>query len=170
MKMLFLDIDGVLNAVGTADRISEEEITTSMRPGPYMGIAGGTGMTGMDPILIANLNRILQAVPDVQVILSSSWRYLFSPEALTGLMKKRGFIGQVIDSTNRASSGHRGREIEEWLGLQRSSVERYVILDDSRDMLESQMPFFVNTDYKKGLSAADAEATIRILTSVAGSS
>ena len=40
----------------------------------------------------------------------------------------------------------------------------YVILDDDSDMLESQLPYFVQTDWmKRGLSQDDAEQAIKIL-------
>lgn len=52
-RLLFLDIDGVLNA-------HERH---------------ANGYSPIRPDLVANLNLILDAVPDLQIVLSSAWRY-----------------------------------------------------------------------------------------------
>ena len=43
-------------------------------------------------------------------------------------------------------SRHRGSEIQEWLDKQ-TEPYRYVILDD--DMLDCQLPYFIQTDWFK---------------------
>ena len=47
----------------------------------------------------------------------------------------------------------RGYEIE--LFITRMNIDRYVILDDARDMLSNQMPHLVNTDPEYGLREED---------------
>jgi len=62
MKLLFLDIDGVLN-----DHAKLE-----------------SGYCGIRHDKASLLNRILDAVPDVQLVISSAWRYL-TVRSLIGL-------------------------------------------------------------------------------------
>lgn len=53
-------------------------------------------------------------------------------------------------------------EIPEYLDAH-ENIKNYVILDDSTDMLESQMKNFVNCDLEIGLTKEDAEKAISIL-------
>lgn len=60
MKLLFLDIDGVLN-------------DHSRFPNRYSGIHADK---------VQRLNRILAELPDLQIVLSSAWRYSFDNQFL----------------------------------------------------------------------------------------
>lgn len=63
----------------------------------------------------------------------------------------------------RISDRFRGSEIQKWLDKQ-TEPYRYVILDDDNDMLDSQLPYFIQTDWLKwGLSDEDVEQAIHIL-------
>ncbi len=104
MKVLFLDIDGVLNWAGTEDKID--------------------GYTGLCPERIARLNRILEAVPGLKIVISSTWRHCFSSSAykdfpgLVRLLKKRGLKkdAKVIGATpKKFSYVPRGGEIRMWI-------------------------------------------------------
>lgn len=163
MRVCFLDFDGVLNGKGTTDRISEREIDELMKHGPYMGSFGG-GMTGADPALVARLNRIVSAHPDVEVVVSSSWRFMFNVAAIRKILEARGFVGNVVDETPKGR-GHRGTEIATWLES-RSGIEAFVILEDGLDILPEQNPNWVRTDYRTGLTDEDVEKAIQILAGV----
>lgn len=64
-------------------------------------------------------------------------------------------------------SRHRGSEIQEWLDKQ-TEPYRYIILDDDSDMLDCQLPYFIQTDWLKwGLSDEDVEQAIHILNDTA---
>lgn len=66
----------------------------------------------------------------------------------------------VVSSTWRSD---RGSEIQEWLDKQ-TEPYRYVIFDDDTDMLDSQLPYFIQSDWLKwGLSDEDVEQAIHIL-------
>lgn len=61
----------------------------------------------------------------------------------------------------------RGSEIQEWLDKQ-TEPYRYIILDDDSDMLDCQLPYFIQTDWLKwGLSDEDVEQAIHILNDTA---
>lgn len=130
MKIIFLDIDGVLNWRGTEDRID--------------------GFVGLDPELIAQFNRITEAHPDAKIVISSSWRHC-SPfqkayqdfAGLVKLLHDRGLKGEVIDHTPiHFGSRGRGNEIREWLEKWRRAghTAEYVVLDDDRTAMAPYIP------------------------------
>lgn len=93
---------------------------------------------------------------DVKIILSSSWRKLFTPEEVaTGLGLP--IIGRTASSSK---NGHeRGYEIQDWLDSH-PEVTTYAIVDDDSDMLEGQV--FVKTNSDVGLSATNYEELYKI--------
>lgn len=74
-----------------------------------------------------------------------------------------GIKEPIHDITPYMRSRHRGSEIQEWLDKQ-TEPYRYVIFDDDTDMLDSQLPYFIQSDWLKwGLSDEDVEQAIHIL-------
>lgn len=130
MRVIFLDVDGVLNWQGTEDRID--------------------GFIGFCDERIARFNRIIDAHPDAQIVISSTWR-ICSPhmsayqdfEGLIRLFRERGLRGHIIDHTP-IYFGHRGRgtEIRNWLREtgERMGVQQFVILDDDTERMEPYVP------------------------------
>src|ERR1700722_11282043 len=118
MKVLFLDIDGVVN--------SEQ----SFRSGPRF-----RGVIGIEPYMAFLVGRI-QLDTGCQIVLSSAWRNW--PE---GEREIEARIAKLYDRTGHSDSGIRGEEIQTWLDAH-PDVDRYAILDDSSDMLPEQLPNF----------------------------
>jgi Swiss Army Knife RNA repair-like protein len=117
MKLLFLDIDGVLNCKMTQERWN--------------------GLIGIDRRLVSTFLEWLSG-KDVGIVLSSTWRlYDYTKEHLAdaGL----SWMGETPKL--RAI---RGYEIAQFLN-ERPGVEAYAILDDHDDMLPEQLPFLVQT-------------------------
>lgn len=147
MKVIFLDIDGVLNCIGT--NMSANAIESSSQ---------------MSSERVGLLNYILDNT-DAQIVISSTWRKLYTISELQiflmnfGLKKK--YHDVIVGSTPSKGGGFRGREIEQW--LKDNPVDNFVILDDDSDMLPEQLPNFVNTRYYTGLTFLDAELAIAIL-------
>ncbi len=122
MKIIFLDIDGVLNWRKTVERV---------HVGRFIGI---------DPAMVARFNQIIDAHPDAKIVISSTWRnsFSYSTEILDfpGLIKylqARGLKGEVIDHTPLYfTKRSRGHEIGEWLEdeAKKLGVTSFVILDD----------------------------------------
>lgn len=131
MKVLFLDIDGVLNSVRTA-------IASEGFPHDF------SQMERFDQTAIALVKKLCR-IGGVQVVLSSTWRLSFSKEEVSEAL---GI--PVIDKT-KSLPGVRGVEIQEWLD-RHPEVERYAILDDNSDMLDSQRDNFVQTTGDDGLT------------------
>ena len=136
MKIIFLDIDGVLNSKETLTRANS--------------------IIGIDPFLVSIFNRIIFAT-DAKIVISSSWR---NSESEREEIRKR--VMPFLDITPNCKSRIRGDEIKEWLDKQ-SDVEKYAILDDDSDMLKEQLPNFFHTTWENGLTEEIANEVIKHL-------
>lgn len=136
MKVLFLDIDGVLNSSRTA---------VAFRGYPHDLTTDHVAM--LDPVGL-NLIRGLCAIGGVSVVVSSAWRTTHHWDA----------IGRALDlpTMDRTPSllGCRGDEIADWL-KRHPDVECWAIIDDDADMLPDQLPRFVHVDGHDGIRWAD---------------
>jgi len=140
MKILFLDIDGVVNYAKTFHRAYGHE--------------GKGGIIGFDPFMVLLVNRIVEAT-GCQIVLSSSWRYGEESRAEV----RRNNIN-FVDITPMSRGLHvRGWEINEWL-LAHPEVRRYAILDDNSDMLTTQMENFFKCAWNEGLTEELANQVI----------
>lgn len=123
-----------------------------------LGVSGG-----IDPRAVKRLNRITDATK-AKIVVSSTWR---SDSNLQEVFTLVGIKEPIYDVTPYMRSRHRGSEIQEWLDKQ-TEPYRYVILDDDSDMLDCQLPYFIQTDWLKwGLSDEDVEQAIHILNDTA---
>ena len=123
MKILFLDIDGVLNSTRTC-------VAFGGYPMELKHIAA------FDQVAIRLIQRLCDSA-GVQVVLSSAWRLhcdFKDVGAALGL--------PIIDRTP-SLSGNRGSEIARWLS-EHPEVEQYAIIDDDGDMLDGQLSRFVH--------------------------
>lgn len=137
MKVIFLDVDGVLNSV--KDRFSF------------------TIETDYHFIL---LKKIVDAT-NAEIVLSSSWR-IGDSETVRKRLKDFGM--DFIDVTPQLPyPSKRGDEIRSWLKCHTEIVESFVILDDESDMCEFVETNLVKTDMKVGLQKSDVNKAIKIL-------
>lgn len=107
MKILFLDVDGVLNTYRTKERVGS--------------------WRGLDPVLVSRLINWLVENSEVKVVLSSTWR---TTENLTEALRSAGvsWIGETPLVGLR-----RGQEIDLWL-KHNPGVTHFAILDDISDV------------------------------------
>ncbi|OKZ75083.1 MAG: hypothetical protein BHW00_03070 [Clostridium sp. 26_22] len=110
MKVIFLDVDGVLNSDEYFDKIKNVNIC---------GIES--------EIDVEKIKLLKKAVDETgaNVVLSSSWRYTRNAQYLKELLLRYGINA---DSTPFIQN-ERGLEIKQWL-LEHPEVEKFVILDD----------------------------------------
>lgn len=160
-KVLFLDIDGVLNTLGY-----ESE-------GPSQRWKIGSWRWHAEMLMPDRVVKLLEVVRQTgcELVISSAWRYDNEPRAITeylnwnlerALAPSPTFPDLYFDIQHKTPIvGSRGDEIAIWLGL--NTVDRYAIVDDWDDFREDQKPFFVQTDPKVGLTDEDAHALIEIL-------
>mgnify|MGYP000491037119 FL=1 len=137
-KILFLDIDGVVNCVTTSQR--------------------HRGAIGIDPYMACLVRRIVDAT-GCEVVLSSSWRHFPG-----GREEVENQVCPIFDVTPTSSTGFRGDEIRVWLNAH-PEVTRYAIVDDNADMLPEQLPNFFKTSWTEGLSEDTQKEIIRHLNS-----
>lgn len=136
MKVVFLDVDGVL--------ISEQ----SMKK---LGCADRP-----DPACVERLNRITDAT-GAKIVVSSTWRFFSDIDAILWAW---GITATVIGKTGRGKT--RGAEINAWLRETEFQIDRWVILDDD-SQLGKLLGGAVVTDWKMGLTDGDAQAAIKRL-------
>ncbi len=142
MKVVFLDIDGVLNHTDMF------RVLNSCR-----------NVDMLDERAVLLLNRFVER--DVKFVLSSSWRCAFSVESVEDDLKEKGFKGELIGATPIMGDGHRGREIETWL-LLHPEVKDFIILDDCSGM-EPLMHRLVQTDVDVGLTGEHVDIAMKLL-------
>lgn len=158
MKIIFLDIDGVLNSEEFfVERTQDCRYHDYKRAGYSARLA--RQMCSVDSVAISKLNNLITQT-GASIVVSSTWR-ADDPE-LQELFAAVG-IPAYIDITPYHTTRHRGTEIQQWLD-KHPEVDNYVILDDDDDMLDKQLNNFVHVDaYKRGLSDVDVEKAIAIL-------
>ncbi|HZP78903.1 MAG TPA: HAD domain-containing protein [Pseudolabrys sp.] len=114
MKVIFLDIDGVLNC----------KRTRNPRKLPYV----------VEPKLLKRLKQLLRQTR-AKVVLTSTWRY--DP---AGMFSARHWGIPFIDVTPEMPKQPRSKEILAWLKTH-PGVTRFVVIDDDDDALDG-LPLF----------------------------
>jgi hypothetical protein len=166
-KILFFDIDGVLNpthymnAMYKLWKCSFEQIKSHDEYGQLFF-----------PYNCEQLTYIIHKT-QAKIVISSTWR-MEGLVKMQEMWKYRNLSGNVIDVTpnevdvvNSCSRIFydevcRGDEIKLW--IERNDFRgNYAIIDDTSDMLKEQEPFFVKTNEYCGLTRKDADKVIQIL-------
>lgn len=165
MKVVFLDIDGVLNS-------KQYDHMKGPMPREIVLYSAEHARWDLDPAAIARLNRIHTVVDDVKYVVSSTWRKTFELHELQEFLGAAGFTGELIGRTpvdhelnDLKYLGHkrvmkfsytepypRGFEIQQWLDEHQKElrVENFVILDDTNTMAHLGGKL-VRTSMKTGL-------------------
>ena len=152
MRVIFLDFDGCLNSVGSF--IYNNRLV-------LMGLTKIPSYESFDPIACSNLQYVLEELPDVQVVVSSTWRKYKTLAALQEIFKTNNLLPErMIGTTPESEEGYRGKEIESWL-KDHPEVTEFVIVDDDSDM-EPYMDRLVKTDGRNGFTFTDAEKVIEM--------
>jgi hypothetical protein len=144
LRVLFLDIDGVLNSSRSCVALGGIPHTLTA---PDLKL--------FDPLALSLLQSLCE-VAELSVVVSSSWRILHNWDAIG-----RALNLPTIGATPRLG-GLRGEEIAAWLETPPAPVAQYAILDDDSDMLWTQREHFVKTDGAEGLSFANLAALCAI--------
>lgn len=145
MKILFLDIDGVLNSVAYSKKV----VRRSLLSDP----------TSLDPAAGKMLGEWLNKNLDVGVVISSTWRKMYPLEELKEVLSGIGIpANRILEYTPVIHNVVRGEEIKAWLRGQMIKsnfpVTGIAILDDDADM-GSLKSYLVQTDIEVGLVAED---------------
>ena len=153
MKIIFLDIDGVVNCNSTKERCRN--------------------VMGVEQDKIALVKQIVEAT-GAKIVLSSTWRLdslVFENgrtvnagdfEYLVGEFAKQGL--EFFDVTPCHSDQWRGREILEWLSKAEEPIEGYVVIDDDVfDIVTECKGHVLITSPETGLKPNGVKWAIQIL-------
>jgi hypothetical protein len=124
VKVLFLDIDGVVNNKRTEKKFRK--------------------LMAIDPAMVALVQRIVQNT-GCEIVLSSSWR-LFQ----NGRDEVERKVCKFADITPILHAP-RGYEIKVWLTLH-PEIQHYAILDGAGSILPEQRANFFQTTWESGLT------------------
>jgi hypothetical protein len=157
-KIIFLDVDGVMNGTQTASK----GIMYQWHP-------------GIEPEKVALLNQIIEQT-GAEVVLSSTWRLHYKQVEMREYLKQQGFRGVMRDFTpDHSKTGRfdqrncrvmRGDEVKAWLEEQKQrgrwNITHHVIFDDDTDFHPDQP--WIHTDYMTGMMPAHVDIAVKILT------
>ncbi len=146
MKVIFLDIDGVL-------------VTRNSIKYQYLNFPDETNIR-FSKKAVKNLNKLIR-LTEAKIVISSTWRLFHSLEKLQNIFEEQKIKGEIISTTSveRATVEEdipRGQKIADWLE-QHSEVKQYVIIDDDvqADCIQFHPYNCVETSYKRGLAPED---------------
>lgn len=146
-RVVFLDVDGVLNSHAFSKRMWEQEAVRVFRENM------------LDRNAILCLKQIVSRT-DADIVVSSTWRLDFAHfTALQEQLAKEGL--SVHDVTPRLPGEIRGKEIQMWLDYN-PSYKEFVILDDDSDMGDLSM-HLLQTEFSDGLKARHIDRAVQIL-------
>ena len=132
MKVIFLDIDGVLNSHRTAIAFGGMPFDAKAHRHRF------------DEVALRLIDGIATTA-GANIVLSSSWRNDSNWQQIGPA------LGLAIIDRTPSYLGPRGKEIAAWLAAH-PEVQSYAIVDDDGDMLPEQKPFFVHTNMFEGFT------------------
>jgi hypothetical protein len=154
MRIIFLDIDGVLN--------SENE--------PYEG-----KLWRLSESAILRVNTIIERT-DARIVLTSDWRRYHGLQRCAEVLRAHGLSAEIVDATpnleNRRTVHEedfdptayferlRRSEIEAW--MKSHDIQTFVVIDDLA-VFERDHPNMILTNATTGLTAEDAARAIAVL-------
>lgn len=126
-------------------------------------------MVALDHVAVQLVNRICESAA-CKIVISSSWRSVYGYHETCCHLRAAGLHAKhlYLDNSKSGSTPEahglrsRGAEIKAYID-QYPGTHGYVILDDSTDMLQEQMPHFVKTDAVNGLMYEHMVKAIEIL-------
>ena len=153
MKIIFLDIDGVLNGQEFMESIDFSDNTFPEQE---------FWSTQIDPDAVKILNELIQK-SSAKVVISSSWRLGHSPEEMAEILETKGFVGEVIGETPVMRGFTRGEEIQTFVDNFGEDVS-FVILDDDAEDITNLKHKLVHTSWEcNGLRPGHVDMALKIL-------
>jgi hypothetical protein len=158
MYYLALDFDGVLAT--EQSHFYWERKTNKKRRQPKLNRA-----YRCCPVAISNLDFVCDNVPDLDIVVSSTWRHLFDLAGLKAILTEDGFMhaDRIVGVTPSCRQGfsdrtsRRGQEIKEWLQEQAKVTDWVAVDDHVHDIDEGHL---VLTSQVTGFTLHDAYKVI----------
>ena len=150
MRVIFLDIDGVLNQCDWQE---------------------GNGCPAIHPECVKQLNKLLEATR-AKIVVISNWRHQLNrgdmtPEGFAFMLRTHGVkYAKIIGATGeqRTRERHRGLMVTRWL-RRHPEVTSFVVLDDLPEGREPEWveERIVHVDGARGLTAREVRKAIELL-------
>ncbi len=116
MMILFVDFDGVIHPI----------------PKPVDGLF----------CHLPRLERVLREFPNINVVVSSSWRETYPFDVVQGIFSE-DLHSRIIDVTPSIPGVKRQAEVEAWLS-ENSYSEKWAVIDDQKDEFSDEFhPLFL---------------------------
>lgn len=170
-KIVFLDIDGVLNSQlyyesGRNPRKNDpRDQVRNPLPMKFEPVVRTERETidsmkkDLDPVAISFLNELV-AKAEASVVITSTWRMGHPIPQIRQAMTEQGFVGKILGGTPCCGPDTiRGNEIHKWMkehedlmGCPYFEYNQYIILDDDSDVLYWHRNNFLLVDGYVGLT------------------
>ena len=133
-KILFLDIDGVLNSKFFYKYIFKRE----------------NGYSRLDPYCVILVKKLVYEF-SLKVVISSTWR-VGAMERLVKELNENDLVNQLHKDwlTPVVRPACRGKEIDLWLN-NHPEITEYIILDDNQNVFDHHLSRFVQTSAFMGM-------------------
>ncbi len=142
MKIIFLDMDGVIN----------------------FRYSRGWLLDRWESDLVERINKITDKT-NAKIVLSSTWRKSFNNlDECQEKLDSMGFKVEVIGMTPVLPKIdiERGDEIQSFINMVDFEIEKFIIIDDEADMCHL-LKYLVRTDYEVGITDENVEEAIKRL-------
>ncbi len=176
-KIIFLDIDGVLNSEDFHNSPRGIALSKYVNLNADLKAERGEELSNrdiyidhIDTVALSRLQEIIDET-NAKIVLSSTWRFGATYDALLTILKEYNFTCEIIGKTGRGCEDCvRGNEIHAWIQkfedvtkVPYRKYKNYVILDDDSDMLWWQRNNFIKTSSTHGLLDKHVLKAIKIL-------
>lgn len=139
--VIFLDIDGVLNSLG---HIAATRFVVNEQNRDSDSLSEDWWVSQIDPTNMAALNHIVMET-GAKVVVTSTWRIGHDLEWCQRVLKRAGFIGEVLGMT-RHDNQQRGLQIQDWISTH-PEIDVHITLDDD---LDHHMTHVIKTNPREG--------------------
>ncbi|MBR1963265.1 MAG: hypothetical protein IKA19_01010 [Muribaculaceae bacterium] len=152
LKLIFLDIDGVLNTGQHLTKLKMDHQPYADHYGPLF-----------DPNATDNLRKIVDAT-GAKIVITSSWRYIHGLAGLRKMWAERNMPGSIHGITPTDTFGSRGDEVKEYLTLFRGKTPPdYLILDDECEYIGDLRKRLIMPNPLTGITPTIATKAIKML-------
>lgn len=157
MRIIFLDIDGVLNSTRSSFSNFGYPSPSRVFELSKTSIGRAVSVAKFDPIAVGVVRRLCNDL-DLKIVLSSTWRKHKDYMDLASILNL-----PIIGRTPDLPSGFRGDEVQLWIDRTPPVADfKYAIIDDDSDFHEYQKPFFVKTSIRNGITWENVERIMEI--------
>jgi hypothetical protein len=148
MKVVFLDIDGVLNSRAWVKDLGRDR-----------------GLGHLEPAACARVQRLCDDT-GAKLVISSTWRLIHKRAVIGDMFRARELTTTILGMT-AALHTKRGHEIQAWLDASSAiadlgTIDGMVIIDDDFDMAHLE-PWHVKTDVERGFTDEDLRQAVDVL-------